>query len=109
MIQTIDYFAIAPPLIVALLAGLVLLLDAFLPHTAKVRTALGLVSLAGLLAALAFVVAQAAAGTTLQTFCVPADLVSSGGAAPARSWSTTSRSSSQVWRWSRAWWSCCCR
>lgn len=82
MIQTIDYFAIAPPLIVALLAGLVLLLDAFLPHTAKVRTALGLVSLAGLLAALAFVVAQAAAGTTLQTFCVPADLVSSGGAAP---------------------------
>lgn len=82
MIQTIDYFAIAPPLVVALLAGVVLLLDAFLPHTAKVRTGLGLVSLAGLLVALAFVVAQAGAGETLRTFCVPGGLATSGGVAP---------------------------
>ncbi|MCW2881852.1 MAG: NADH:ubiquinone oxidoreductase subunit 2 (chain N)-like protein [Sphaerisporangium sp.] len=74
MIQSIDYAAIAPPLILALVAGLVLLLDAFLPRTPRTRSLLGLVTLAGVLAALAAVVAQAVRGTALRTFCVPADL-----------------------------------
>ncbi|MFI6535553.1 NADH-quinone oxidoreductase subunit N [Nonomuraea sp. NPDC050547] len=75
MIQSIDYFAIAAPLILALVAGLVLLLDAFLPATRRVRAALGLITLTGLLAALAFVVAQApAAAQGLSTFCVPETL-----------------------------------
>ncbi|WP_084964953.1 NADH-quinone oxidoreductase subunit N [Thermoactinospora rubra] len=77
MIQSIDYFAIAPPLILCLVAGLVLLLDAFLPHTPRVRPALGFVTLGGIVAASAFLVAQAAAGRRLGTFCVPADLAAS--------------------------------
>ncbi|MFI0417327.1 NADH-quinone oxidoreductase subunit N [Spongiactinospora sp. 9N601] len=131
MIQSIDYAAIAAPLLLALTAGLVLLLDAFLPrprpeaastataHTVRpvrervaadrvgispgtdhgspgngVKRAegaspfsrsgltLGLVTLAGLLGALAIVLAQALSGTTLRTFCVPAGLTPQGGPAP---------------------------
>ncbi|WP_214103479.1 NADH-quinone oxidoreductase subunit N [Acrocarpospora catenulata] len=71
MIQDIDYWAIAAPLILALVAGLVLLLDAFLPRRAQVRTLLGMVTLAGVLAALGVVVAQAVRGDQIGTFCVP--------------------------------------
>jgi NADH-quinone oxidoreductase subunit N len=79
VIQSIDYFVIAPPLILALVAGLVLLLDAFLPATPRVRTGLGLVTLAGLLGALAFVVLQATqARGAMSTFCVPSVLASPG-------------------------------
>lgn len=143
MIQSIDYATIAAPLILALTAGIVLLLDAFLPappaarlergrtpvtaaapaaasvgaaETARARNAggatpiedadgaaapaegasraapqtgtaggatrspgtgrtlLGLVTLAGVVAALGVVVAQAAAGTPRGTFCVPEGL-----------------------------------
>ncbi|TMR98774.1 NADH-quinone oxidoreductase subunit N [Nonomuraea basaltis] len=76
MIQQIDYFAIAPPLVLALVAGLVLLLDAFLPARPRTKTALGLITLAGVLAALGFVVAQTArgGGVALRTFCVPPNL-----------------------------------
>ncbi|GII64136.1 NADH-quinone oxidoreductase subunit N [Sphaerisporangium krabiense] len=73
MIQSIDYAAVAPPLILALLAGAVLLLDVFLPRTPATRTALGLVTLAGVLGALAAVAVQAARGDRLATFCVPAE------------------------------------
>ncbi|MFI7228401.1 NADH-quinone oxidoreductase subunit N [Nonomuraea angiospora] len=80
MIQQIDYFVIAPPLALALVAGLVLMLDAFLPARPRTKPVLGLVTLAGVLVALAFVVAQAIRGGPSQsTFCVPADL-----AGPAR-------------------------
>ena len=105
MIQSIDYAAIAPPLILALVAGLVLLLDAFLPrtpgtavphaartvptpgaprvavataggtrHTTRTQVVLGLVTLAGVLGALAIVAAQAASGARPRTFCIPGDL-----------------------------------
>ncbi|WP_336209596.1 NADH-quinone oxidoreductase subunit N [Nonomuraea sp. LPB2021202275-12-8] len=81
MIQQIDYFAIAPPLTLALFAGLVLLLDAFLPARRGVKPALGIVTLGGVLVALGFVVAQAVAGAeTLSTFCVPASLAEAGAA-----------------------------
>ncbi|GIH22332.1 NADH-quinone oxidoreductase subunit N [Acrocarpospora phusangensis] len=74
MIQSIDYWAIAAPLILALTAGLVLVLDAFLPaRVAAARTALGVITLAGVLAALGVVVAQAVRGEELRTFCVPGD------------------------------------
>ncbi|MEW9553908.1 NADH-quinone oxidoreductase subunit N [Nonomuraea sp. NPDC050783] len=79
MSQQIDYFAIAPPLVLAVTAALVLLLDAFLPRRPGTRTALGLVTLAGVLASLGFVLAQAGAGGELRTFCVPPAL---GGARP---------------------------
>lgn len=83
MIQSIDYFVIAPPLVLALVAGLVLLLDAFLPASPRVRTALGLVTLAGVLGALGFVVAQATrAGGPLSTFCVPEALAASATGSP---------------------------
>ncbi|MEU4830744.1 NADH-quinone oxidoreductase subunit N [Streptosporangium sp. NPDC023615] len=82
MIQSIDYHAIAPPLILALFAGLVLLLDAFLPRRAYVRQALGAVTLTGVIAALATVVSQAVrAGEPLRTFCVPEGLLGSSRAA----------------------------
>ena len=87
MIQRIDYFVIAVPLVLALVAGFVLLLDAFLPARARPRATLGLVTIGGLLVALGFVVAQAVrvaqpvqalrgaqAGQGrpgLATFCVP--------------------------------------
>ncbi|TDC98183.1 NADH-quinone oxidoreductase subunit N [Nonomuraea deserti] len=75
MIQQIDYFVIAPPLVLALAAGLVLLLDAFLPARPRTRGVLGLVTLAGVLVSLGFVVAQAAGGgTPRSTFCVPPSL-----------------------------------
>ncbi|WP_248961906.1 NADH-quinone oxidoreductase subunit N [Sphaerisporangium perillae] len=74
MIQSIDYAAIAPPLILALMAGAVLLLDAFLPRGPRTRSTLGMFTLAGVLGALAVVVAQAVRGERLQTFCVPANL-----------------------------------
>ncbi|MBG0813869.1 NADH-quinone oxidoreductase subunit N [Planomonospora sp. ID82291] len=75
MIQSIDYYAIAPPLILALVAGLVLLLDAFLPRRPYSRPLLGGVTLAGLLGALGVVVAQALrTGAPLRTFCVPEGL-----------------------------------
>ncbi|MFI7135674.1 NADH-quinone oxidoreductase subunit N [Nonomuraea sp. NPDC050153] len=80
MIQQIDYFVIAPPLALALVAALVLLLDAFLPARSRTKTVLGLVTLAGVLVALAFVVAQAIRGGPSQsTFCVPADLAGPTG------------------------------
>ncbi|GAA2997055.1 NADH-quinone oxidoreductase subunit N [Streptosporangium longisporum] len=82
MIQPIDYYAIAPPLILALTAGLVLLLDAFLPRRPYVRRTLGAVTLAGVIAALATVVSQAVrAGDPLRTFCVPEGLLGSPRAA----------------------------
>ncbi|WP_214325174.1 NADH-quinone oxidoreductase subunit N [Nonomuraea sediminis] len=69
MIQQIDYVAIAAPLLLAVVAGLVLLLDAFLPRAGAVP---GLVTLAGVLGALAIVVWQAASGgPPRSTFCVP--------------------------------------
>ncbi|MFI7617645.1 NADH-quinone oxidoreductase subunit N [Nonomuraea terrae] len=72
MIQQIDYFVIAPSLVLALVAGLVLLLDAFLPARPRTQTGLGLVTLAGVLLSLGFVVAQAVrGGPALSTFCVP--------------------------------------
>ncbi|MET7460394.1 NADH-quinone oxidoreductase subunit N [Nonomuraea sp. NPDC005501] len=84
MIQQIDYFVIAPPLALALAAGLVLLLDAFLPSGPRIRTALGLVTIGGVLVALGFIVAQATragagvraggggqGGGSMATFCVP--------------------------------------
>ncbi|MGC5009280.1 NADH-quinone oxidoreductase subunit N [Streptosporangium sp. DT93] len=81
MIQPIDYHAIAPPLILALFAGLVLLLDAFLPRRAYVRQVLGAVTLTGVIAALATVVSQAVrAGEPLRTFCVPEGLLGSSRA-----------------------------
>ncbi|MFI6506319.1 NADH-quinone oxidoreductase subunit N [Streptosporangium sp. NPDC050855] len=82
MIQPIDYYAVAPPLILALTAGLVLLLDAFLPRRPHVRRALGAVTLAGVIAALATVISQAVrAGDPLRTFCVPEGLLGSPRAA----------------------------
>lgn len=75
MIQQIDYFLIAPPLVLALTAAAVLLLDAFLPARPRTRAGLGLVTLAGVLASLGFVVAQAAgSGSARATFCVPPGL-----------------------------------
>ncbi|MEV4838236.1 NADH-quinone oxidoreductase subunit N [Nonomuraea sp. NPDC049486] len=71
MIQQIDYFAIAAPLTLALVAGLVLLLDAFLPAGPRVTAGLGAVTLGGVMVALGFVAAQAFTGRTLPTFCVP--------------------------------------
>ncbi|MEV0626568.1 NADH-quinone oxidoreductase subunit N [Nonomuraea wenchangensis] len=82
MSQQIDYFAIAPPLALAVTAALVLLLDVFLPHRPRTRAALGLVTLAGVLLSLGFVLAQAMSGRTLGTFCVPPALAGSGGPAP---------------------------
>src|SRR5437868_8769175 len=79
VIQTIDYFAIGPALTLALVAGLVLLLDAFLPHRPSTRTWLGLITLTGVLGAGGLVVAQAVQGTTMRTFCVPEGLVRPGG------------------------------
>ncbi|MET8156620.1 NADH-quinone oxidoreductase subunit N [Sphaerisporangium sp. NPDC005289] len=81
MIQSIDYAAIAPPLILAVVAGAVLLLDAFLPRGGRTTTALGFLTLTGVLAALAVVAAQALRGGRLATFCVPAGL--NGGAGGA--------------------------
>ncbi|MEV0200661.1 NADH-quinone oxidoreductase subunit N [Nonomuraea sp. NPDC050691] len=93
MIQQIDYFVIAPPLVLALVAGLVLLLDAFLPAGPKVRTGLGLTALGGVVVALGFVVAQSVRlaragqdGRGLATFCVPDGLAAQavpGGLAQA--------------------------
>ncbi|MEU8173270.1 NADH-quinone oxidoreductase subunit N [Microbispora hainanensis] len=77
VIQSIDYAAVAAPLVLALVAGLVLLLDAFLPARPGGARLLGLVTLGGLVAALAVVTVQAASGGTRRTFCVPASL---GGA-----------------------------
>ncbi|MER6943893.1 NADH-quinone oxidoreductase subunit N [Nonomuraea sp. NPDC000554] len=75
MIQQIDYFVIAVPLVLAVVAGLVLLLDAFLPARPATRISLGLVTLAGVLVSLGLVVAQAVrGGGALATFCVPREL-----------------------------------
>ncbi|MFG3441172.1 NADH-quinone oxidoreductase subunit N [Nonomuraea sp. NPDC047897] len=83
MIQQIDYFAIAAPLTLAIVAGLVLLLDAFLPARPRLRTGLGLVTLGGILTALGFVVAQAVrGGRPPATFCVPEALTRGAGAVP---------------------------
>ncbi|GLW99567.1 NADH-quinone oxidoreductase subunit N [Microtetraspora sp. NBRC 16547] len=76
MIQSIDYVAIAAPLILALVAGAVLLLDAFLPR--RTPGVLGLVTLAGVVAAFGVVVAQAVGGGERRTFCVPASLGGGG-------------------------------
>ncbi|WP_371781261.1 NADH-quinone oxidoreductase subunit N [Streptosporangium subroseum] len=82
MIQSIDYYAVAPLLILAITAGLVLLLDAFLPHRPYVRRALGGVTLAGVTGALAVVVSQAMrTGGPLKTFCVPDGLLGPSGGA----------------------------
>ncbi|MFG1860293.1 NADH-quinone oxidoreductase subunit N [Microbispora bryophytorum] len=86
VIQSIDYAAVAAPLVLALVAGLVLLLDAFLPARPGGARMLGLVTLGGLVAALAVVAVQAAGGGTRRTFCVPASLggtPAAGRAAPA--------------------------
>jgi NADH-quinone oxidoreductase subunit N len=82
VIQSIDYYAVAPLLILAITAGLVLLLDAFLPHRPYVRRALGGVTLAGVTGALAVVVSQAMrTGGPLKTFCVPDGLLGPSGGA----------------------------
>ncbi|MFG1681162.1 NADH-quinone oxidoreductase subunit N [Nonomuraea sp. NPDC049269] len=81
MIQQIDYFVIAVPLVLALAAGLVLMLDAFLPTGGRTQTGLGLVSLGGIVIALGFVVAQAVrGGGPRATFCVPESLATPAGA-----------------------------
>ncbi|HUR01076.1 MAG TPA: NADH-quinone oxidoreductase subunit N [Nonomuraea sp.] len=81
MIQQIDYFVIAVPLVLALVAGLVLMLDAFLPTGGRTQTGLGLVSLGGIVVALGFVVAQAVrGGGPRATFCVPESLATAPGA-----------------------------
>jgi NADH-quinone oxidoreductase subunit N len=77
MIQQIDYFVIAPPLVLAVVAGLVLLLDAFLPARPRTKTTLALTTLAGVLTSLGFVIAQTATGGG-QTFCVPPHLTTEG-------------------------------
>ncbi|MCA2229627.1 NADH-quinone oxidoreductase subunit N [Nonomuraea aurantiaca] len=80
MIQQIDYSVIAVPLVLALVAGLVLMLDAFLPSGGRTRTGLGLVSLAGVVVGLGFVVAQAVRGDGARaTFCVPESLATAAG------------------------------
>ncbi|MEV0353149.1 NADH-quinone oxidoreductase subunit N [Nonomuraea sp. NPDC050680] len=80
MIQQIDYSVIAVPLVLALVAGLVLMLDAFLPSGGRTRTGLGLVSLAGVVVGLGFVVAQAVRGDGARaTFCVPESLAGAAG------------------------------
>jgi NADH-quinone oxidoreductase subunit N len=67
-IQSVDYLAIAPPLAVAVLAILVLLLDAFLP--ARRRALVGLLSTFGLVAAALPLLWLG--GDHRRTFCVPA-------------------------------------
>jgi NADH-quinone oxidoreductase subunit N len=66
---SIDYAAVAPPLILAVAALAVLMADLFLPE--RRRGLVGLVSLGGVLAALAAVAALAADGAARRTFCVP--------------------------------------
>lgn len=84
MIQQIDYFVIAVPLVLALVAGLVLMLDAFLATGGRTQTGLGLVSLGGIVVALGFVVAQAVrGGGPRSTFCVPESLATAPGAGSA--------------------------
>ncbi|SFJ92221.1 NADH-quinone oxidoreductase subunit N [Streptosporangium canum] len=75
MIQSIDYYAVAPLLVLVLTAGAVLLLDAFLPRRPYARPLLGAVTLTGVLGALGVVAAQAVRdGDPMRTFCVPAGL-----------------------------------
>lgn len=75
MIQSIDYYAVAPLLLLVLTAGLVLLLDAFLPRRPYVRPLLGAVTLAGVLGALGVVLSQALRlQGPMRTFCVPSGL-----------------------------------
>lgn len=86
LIQPIDYAAIAAPLILAGGSGLVLLLDVFLPRRPGVGRLLGSVTLAGVLAALAVVIAQASSVAPARhgaprTFCVPSSLAGAGEAA----------------------------
>jgi len=68
-VQTIDWLAIAPPLLVAVVAVLVLVVDAFTVGT-RWRAA-GAVSLAGLL--VAGVLAVPLVGERRETFCLPAE------------------------------------
>ncbi|GLW65916.1 NADH-quinone oxidoreductase subunit N [Actinomadura rubrobrunea] len=74
IIQSIDYAAVAPPLIVAVAAVALLLGDAF----DAPRRALGGASCAALAAALLAVVALAADGDRRATFCVPGGLRGDG-------------------------------
>ncbi|MEU7989096.1 NADH-quinone oxidoreductase subunit N [Streptosporangium canum] len=75
MIQSIDYYAVAPLLVLVLTAGAVLLLDAFLPRRPYARPLLGAVTLTGVLGALGVVAAQVVRdGDPMRTFCVPAGL-----------------------------------
>ena len=74
--------AIAVPLILACAAGLVLLLDAFLPDRPGSGRAVGLVALGGVLAALAATAVQGAQGVERRTFCVPASLGGGRSRAP---------------------------
>jgi NADH-quinone oxidoreductase subunit N len=67
VIQSIDYAAIAPPLVVAVVALAVLVVDLFVPPRLKAVT--GWISLAGLLVAVLLVVPLA--GERHATFCVP--------------------------------------
>jgi NADH-quinone oxidoreductase subunit N len=68
LIQSIDYAAIAPPLVLALTALLVLVADLFLPAGAKPAAAY--VSMAGTAGALG-VAAWLASGSSRRTFCLP--------------------------------------
>ncbi len=65
--QSIDLLAVAPPIVVAVVAIGVLVLEAFLP--ARLAPVAGWVSLAGLAAALLTLLALR--GETRRTFCVP--------------------------------------
>ncbi|RJL33062.1 NADH-quinone oxidoreductase subunit N [Bailinhaonella thermotolerans] len=76
MIQSIDYAAIAPPLILALAAGLVLLLDAFLGRP----RAPGFAALGGVLLSTAAVAWLAVEGAGRATFCIPGELRGGGPA-----------------------------
>ena len=69
-VQSIDYAAIAPPLLLAVVAITVLVLDAFLPAGRRIVAAGG-VSLGGLVAAAALLLPLV--GDRRQTFCVPGD------------------------------------
>jgi NADH-quinone oxidoreductase subunit N len=69
-VQSIDYLAIGPPLLLAVVAIAVLVLDAFLPSRRRALVA-GWVSLGGLVAAAALLLPLV--GDERETFCVPGD------------------------------------
>lgn len=71
-VQSIDFAAIAPPLVVALTALLVLVLDLLLPEARRAVT-VAVTTAVGLLVALGAVAALTVDGAQRQTFCVASD------------------------------------